>query len=124
MYTGQIEAKNGGKLKKKVWVGVNLNASCEEEHIMFSGGEGTVIRLGTMPLFVIDKCLCIYSCRHLAQVSTAESDVQKPKVIVAKKEPGSVLLSFDPFRNVLGPEAAYMSANCLNLPVTKQSGYF
>jgi hypothetical protein len=34
------------------------------------------------------------------QVATAEWDVQKPKVIIAKKELTAVLLSFDPFRNV------------------------
>jgi hypothetical protein len=37
---------------------------------------------------------------HTVQVATAEWDVQKPKVIIAKKELTAVLLSFDPFRNV------------------------
>jgi hypothetical protein len=37
---------------------------------------------------------------YTVQVATAEWDVQKPKVIIAKKELTAVLLSFDPFRNV------------------------
>ena len=54
------------------------------------------------------------------QVSTAESDVQKPKVIIAKKELTSVLLSFDPFRNgCLGFRKGLLSGDSLR----HQNGY-